>query len=150
MQRGHYFAIVDEVDSILIDEARTPLIISGPTMQKQDQRLYSELKPKIQAIVRKQRELCDGYLRDAEKLCAKAKENGDDADLDYEIGILIYRAQLGQPKHPGLLKLKTNPDNLRRLTDSEMELHKDQTKKELYAQKEHLYFASQNSKDPKL
>ena len=76
VQRGHYFAIVDEVDSILIDEARTPLIISGPTMQKQDQRLYSELKPKIQAIVRKQRELCDGYLRDAEKLCAKAKEDG--------------------------------------------------------------------------
>jgi len=141
VQRGHYFAIVDEVDSILIDEARTPLIISGPTMQKQDQRLYSELKPKIQAIVRKQCELCDGYLRDAEKLCAQAKENDNNSDLDFEIGILLYRAQMGQPKHPGLLKLKTNPDNLRRLNDSEMELHKDQTKKELYAQKEHLFFA---------
>jgi preprotein translocase subunit SecA len=141
VQRGHYFAIVDEVDSILIDEARTPLIISGPTMEKQDQRLYSELKPKIQAIVRKQRELCDGYLRDAEKLCAQAKENGKNSDLDFEIGILLYRAQMGQPKHPSLLKLKTNPDNLRRLNDSELELHKDQTKKELYAQKEHLYFA---------
>jgi preprotein translocase subunit SecA len=110
-------------------------------MVKQDQRLYSELKPKIQAIVRKQRELCDGYLRDAEKLCAQAKENGNNSDLDFEIGILMYRAQMGQPKHPSLLKLKTNPDNLRRLNDSEMELHKDQTKKELYAQKEFLFFA---------
>jgi len=141
VQRGHYFAIVDEVDSILIDEARTPLIISGPTMQKQDQQLYSELKPKIQAIVREQRKLCDGYLRDAEKLSVESGDNGGNADLDYEIGILMYRIQQGQPKHPGLLKLKTDPDNLRRLTNAEMELHKDQTKKQLYAQKENLYFA---------
>ena len=68
VQRGHYFAIVDEVDSILIDEARTPLIISGPAQVKQDQRLYSELKPRIQDLVRQQKRLCDKYIREANEL----------------------------------------------------------------------------------
>lgn len=140
VQRGHYFAIVDEVDSILIDEARTPLIISGPAMVKQDQRLYGELKPRIQDLVRQQKRLCEKYLAEVKELSAKLGDK-EDPDIEHQIGLLLYRVQQGQPKHPGLLEAKVDPANRRRLEKSEMELHKDQTKKELYAQKEHLFFA---------
>ncbi len=140
VQRGHYFAIVDEVDSILIDEARTPLIISGPAMVKQDQGLYGELKPRIQDLVRQQKRLCDKYLNDVRELSTGLGEK-EDADVEHQIGLLLYRVQQGQPKHSGLLDAKVDPANRRRLERSEMELHKDQTKKELYAQKEYLFFA---------
>ena len=140
VQRGYYFAIVDEVDSILIDEARTPLIISGPTMMKQDQGLYTELKPKIQDLVRQQKRLCDKFLAEARELSAKAKEKTD-ADLEHHIGLLLYRVQQGQPRHPGLLEAKIDTANRLRIEKSEMELHKDQTKKALYAEKEQLFFA---------
>lgn len=140
VQRGHYFAIVDEVDSILIDEARTPLIISGPAMVKQDQGLYGELKPRIQDLVRQQKRLCDKCLHDVRELSTGLGEK-EDAEVEHQIGLLLYRVQQGQPKHSGLLEAKVDPANRRRLERSEMELHKDQTKKELYGQKELLFFA---------
>ena len=140
VQRGHYFAIVDEVDSILIDEARTPLIISGPAQVKQDQRLYSELKPRIQDLVRQQKRLCDKYIREVNELIKNLGES-ENAEIEHEIGLLLYRVQQGQPKHSGLLEAKVDPINRRRLELAEMELHKDQTKKLLYAQKEELFFA---------
>ena len=141
VQRGHYFAIVDEVDSILIDEARTPLIISGPTIMKKDQGMYTELKPKIQELWRQQKRLCDKFLAEAKQLAAQAGENGENEELDHQIGVLLYRVQSGQPKHPGLLEAKVDTANRLRLEAAEMELHKDQTKKALYAEKEQLYFA---------
>ena len=143
VQRGHYFAIVDEVDCILIDEARTPLIISGPTMVKQDQRLYSDLKPKIQGLVRQQIKLCDQFLAEAKELAAKAegREGKEDPDLEHHIGVLLYRVQQGQPRHPGLLEAKIDTANRLRIEKAEMELHKDQSKKALYDEKEQLYFA---------
>ena len=140
VQRGHYFAIVDEVDSILIDEARTPLIISGPAQVKQDQRLYSELKPRIQDLVRQQKRLCDKYIREVNELIKNLGES-ENVEIEHEIGLLLYRVQQGQPKHSGLLEAKVDPINRRRLELAEMELHKDQTKKLLYAQKEELFFA---------
>ena len=140
VQRGHYFAIVDEVDSILIDEARTPLIISGPTMVKQDQRLYSELKPKIEEIVRAQRRLCDKYLAEALELAKKAGDQGSE-EVELQIGKLLYRVQQGQPRHAGLAEAKVQTANRLRIERAETELHKDQTKKELYAEKENLFFA---------
>ena len=140
VQRGHYFAIVDEVDSILIDEARTPLIISGPTIMKKDQGMYTQLKPKIQELWRQQKRLCDKFLAEAKQLAAQGSEHGEDEELDHQIGVLLYRVQSGQPKHPGLLEAKVDPANRMRLEAAEMELHKDQTKKALYAEKEQLYF----------
>ena len=101
VQRGHYFAIVDEVDSILIDEARTPLIISGPAQVKQDQRLYSELKPRIQDLVRQQKRLCDKYIREANELIKNLGES-ENAEIEHEVGLLLYRVQQGQ-QHSGLL-----------------------------------------------
>src|SRR6266481_2478435 len=71
VQRGHYYAIVDEVDSILIDEARTPLIISGPSVVNVDNNLYDQFKPVVQSLVFAQERLCNRFLSEAEELIKK-------------------------------------------------------------------------------
>ncbi|HEY1172938.1 MAG TPA: preprotein translocase subunit SecA [Verrucomicrobiae bacterium] len=144
VQRGHYFAIVDEVDSILIDEARVPLIISGPAVVARDNKIYEVLKPGIEALVQSQRRLCSRYIDEAEQLVKKLKGGGiegDKGNLEREIGVLLYRVRLGQPKAEGLARLLEDAENLRMLNKVDLELHSDQTKKELYAQKEELFFA---------
>ena len=98
------------------------------------------MKPKIQELWRQQKRLCDKFLAEAKQLAAQAGEHGEDEELDHQIGVLLYRVQSGQPKHPGLLEAKVDPANRMRLEAAEMELHKDQTKKALYAEKEQLYF----------
>jgi preprotein translocase subunit SecA len=146
VQRGHHFAIVDEVDSILIDEARTPLIISGPAVVAVDNKNYEVFKPAIESLVRQQSRLCERFLREASDLLKKLRpEDGSrpqspDA-LEREIGLLLYRVKLGQPKSAGLMSLLENPDNLRLMNKAELELHGDQSKKQLYAEKEELFFA---------
>src|SRR6202012_637677 len=70
VQRGHYFAIVDEVDSILIDEARTPLIISGPAVRTFDEQ-YAQWKPTVEGLVRAQSQLCNRFLKAAAGLIKK-------------------------------------------------------------------------------
>src|SRR5436189_1400898 len=72
VQRGHYFAIVDEVDSILIDEARVPLIISGPAMQTQDEQ-YGQYKPQVESLFTAQQRLCNRFLSEAEELLRKLR-----------------------------------------------------------------------------
>ncbi len=106
VQRGHYFAIVDEVDSILIDEARTPLIISGPSMHTHDEQ-FAQWKPLVESLVRAQQQLCNRFLADAEKLIKKLNpEDGsnvqDAAGLEREIGLLLFRVKTGQPKSEGV------------------------------------------------
>jgi preprotein translocase subunit SecA len=146
VQRGHYFAIVDEVDSILIDEARTPLIISGPAVANSDNERYVAAKPRIEALIRKQRKHCEQYLDEAKKRIAQLKglEDGkrDEEDLlKYDIGLALYKVKQGQPKSQRLMSILEDPDNLMMMTKAELQLLGDQTKKELYAQKEELYFA---------
>ena len=145
VQRGHYYAIVDEVDSILIDEARTPLIISGPAMVTFDEQ-YATFKAAVELIYRAQERLCNRLLSEAEGYIAKlhpadgsSPQTGD--GLEREMGLLLYRVKLGQPKSPGLLKLLEDPENLRLMNHAELQLHADQKKTELYAQKEELLFA---------
>jgi len=145
VQRGHYFAIVDEVDSILIDEARTPLIISGPAVVNVDNQ-YDKFKPEVDSLVRTQEKLCHRFLTEAEQLIKKLRpEDGSNpekrGDMEHEIGLLLYRVKLGNPKSPGLLKFLENPENHRLMNKAEMELHADQSKKMLYDQKEELFFA---------
>jgi preprotein translocase subunit SecA len=70
VQRGHFYGIVDEVDSILIDEARTPLIISGPAVVTYDEQ-YANFKPAVESLFHAQERLCSRYLSDAEKLLGK-------------------------------------------------------------------------------
>jgi preprotein translocase subunit SecA len=146
VQRGHYFAIVDEVDSILIDEARTPLIISGPAVVTQDNALYTEFKVLVLGIVHAQEQLCNRFLREAEELIKKLHpEDGSNPlepeNLQREIGLLLYRVKTGNPRSPYLLKVLENPENAQLLNAAELELHADQSKKQLYAQKEELFFA---------
>jgi preprotein translocase subunit SecA len=145
VQRGHYFAIVDEVDSILIDEARTPLIISGPSMHTFDEQ-YAQWKPLVENLVRAQEQLCNRYLREADDLLKKLRptdgSNVQNADeLEREIGLLLFRVKTGQPKSEGLMKMLENPENAGLMNRAELELHKDQKKVDLYREKEELIFA---------
>ena len=145
VQRGHYYAIVDEVDSILIDEARTPLIISGPAVVKIDDQ-YGKFKPPVESLVGAQERLCKRFLSEAETLIRNLhpaegpRPEGSEA-LEREIGRLLYRVKLGMPRAEGLLRLSEDPENLRLMNKAEMDLHLDQSKKELYAEKEELFFA---------
>ncbi|MGP8199237.1 MAG: preprotein translocase subunit SecA [Limisphaerales bacterium] len=145
VQRGHYFAIVDEVDSILIDEARTPLIISGAAVIAADTK-YDEFKPAIESLVRTQEKLCARYITEAEAILKKLHpEDGSNPPepeaLEHQAGLLLYRVKIGNPRSPGLAKLLENPENIRMMNKAELELHADQSKKALYAEKEELFYA---------
>jgi preprotein translocase subunit SecA len=145
VQRGHYFAIVDEVDSILIDEARTPLIISGPALVTYDEQ-YGNFKPQVESIFQAQERLCNRYLSEAEDLLKKLKpEDGSAVQnpeaLERQVGLLLFRVKTGTPKSEGLLRVLENPENLRLMNQAELSLHADQKKTELYAEKEQLFFA---------
>ncbi|HJV07331.1 MAG TPA: DEAD/DEAH box helicase, partial [Chromobacteriaceae bacterium] len=97
VQREHAYAIVDEVDSILIDEARTPLIISGPVGNEGDEK-YSELNPKVGDLVRRQTAVVNQLLAEAEPLLADEKRKSEGA-------VKLFQAQLGMPKNKKLQKL---------------------------------------------
>lgn len=96
VQRSHHYAIVDEVDSVLIDDARTPLIISGPVPKGEDQ-LFMELKPRVEKLVNAQKNLVNDLLNQAKKLI----QSGDTE----KGGILLLRAFKGLPKNKALIKL---------------------------------------------
>ncbi|PJC60763.1 MAG: preprotein translocase subunit SecA, partial [Flavobacteriales bacterium CG_4_9_14_0_2_um_filter_35_242] len=95
VQKPHNFAIVDEVDSVLVDDARTPLIISGATPQG-DRHEFNELKPIVEKIVNIQRQLLNSVLADAKKLLAEGNTK--------EGGLLLFRAFRGLPKNKALIK----------------------------------------------
>ncbi len=95
VQRGHYYAIVDEVDSVLIDEARTPLIISGPV--EVDDHKYNELKPRVERIVSTQKNLVAKIIAEADRLLNEGKNE--------EAGVLLFRAYRGDPKNNRLTKM---------------------------------------------
>jgi len=98
VQRGFAYAIVDEVDSVLIDEARTPLIISGPVSHSTNR--YNEMKPLVEQVVKKQTVLTNKLIAEAEELM----KNGD-GEKEYEAGIKLLAVQRGSPKNKKFLKL---------------------------------------------
>jgi preprotein translocase subunit SecA len=147
VQRGHYFAIVDEVDSILIDEARVPLIISGPAVVSNETNFYTQFKPAVEGLVATQQKLCARYLREAEELIAKLHPKDgaapkDSAEIEQELGLLLYRVKIGDPRNVEFHRLLEAPENQRFMNKAEVELHADQSKKSLYEQKEELFFAT--------
>ena len=97
VQGEHQYAIIDEIDSVLIDEARTPLIISGP-VPRGDKHEYNQLKPRIERLVRKQRQLTNQFLNDARKKIADGKEGVEDG------GLALFRAHKGLPKNSALIR----------------------------------------------
>ena len=131
VQRGHYFAIIDEVDSVLIDEARTPLIISGPTTVSTTKQ-YDRFKPIINQIVKKQTLLCNETMQEAKS--ALESQLPDDA------GRAMVKVKFGQPKNRQLLRLMEDPENRRIAEKAETALYQDSQKKELFKVKEELYY----------
>ncbi|MFV0468905.1 MAG: preprotein translocase subunit SecA, partial [Dysgonomonas sp.] len=103
VQRKHNYAIVDEVDSVLIDDARTPLIISGPIPRGEIQ-LYDEYRPRVEVIVKAQRELCTKLLAEARQKIAS-----DDKKIQEEGTLLLYRSFKGLPKNKPLIKYLSEP-----------------------------------------
>ncbi|MCI0512660.1 preprotein translocase subunit SecA [candidate division KSB1 bacterium] len=95
VQRGHNYAIIDEVDSVLVDEARTPLIISGPVEHSTQQ--FSEMKPLVKSLVARQVQLINTIVAEAEELL----KNND----EYGAGVKLLQAQRGAPKNKRLMKL---------------------------------------------
>jgi preprotein translocase subunit SecA len=102
VQRKHHFAMVDEVDSVLIDDARTPLIISGPVPKGDDQQFHV-LKPRVQSLVEAQEKLVRGFLNEAKKAFA---EGNDDPKTG---GLHLFRAHRGLPKYGPLIKFLSEP-----------------------------------------
>ncbi len=130
VQRPHYYAIVDEVDSILIDEARTPLIISGPATVSTHQ--FDRFKPLVEQVVRKQTMLCNRLVTEAEALFEKG-ENEKGADT-------MVKVKFGQPRNKGLLRMMEEPERRKFIDKAELSFFTDTRKEELYALKEELFF----------
>ncbi len=130
VQHGHYFAIIDEVDSILIDEARTPLIISGPSTVSSHQ--FEKYKPLVDQLVKRQTLLCN-------ELISEAKTALEAGDLE-TAGRAMFKVKLGQPRNRQLMRLMEEPENRRLMEKTELSFYQDAQKRELFALKEELYF----------
>jgi preprotein translocase subunit SecA len=111
VQRVPHYAMVDEVDSVLIDDARTPLIISGPMTKKNDDELFNTLKPRVSQIVDAQRSLVSGFLIEAKKLIAEGSKK--------EGGLSLFRAHRGLPKSKPLIKYLSELGNKKLLLETE-------------------------------
>ena len=130
VQRKHHYAIVDEVDSVLIDDARTPLIISGPTA-KSDTSQFDELKPKVDKLVSAQKRLVTQILADSKRLIAESKtEDG---------GLLLLRAYKGLPKNNALIKYLSEEGNKSLLLKTE-NFYMQNNNKEMPKVTDELYF----------
>jgi preprotein translocase subunit SecA len=124
VQRGFHFAIVDEVDSVLIDEARTPLIISGPVDDRGDA-MFDEMKPLVERLVRAQQQWATTTLADGERLL-------EDREKEWEAGIKLLQVQRAAPKHKRLIKLYSDRPEVKRLiTKVELEYLRDKRMHEL-------------------
>ena len=130
VQRGYYYAIIDEVDSILIDEARTPLIISGPAPSSSHQ--YFELKPKVEGLVKKQRALCNRIVREIKEHLENEKQ--ETAQL------LMYQVHHGMPKHRQWMHLLENPAHRRLHEQIENAMLTDMRKEQARELREELFF----------
>jgi preprotein translocase subunit SecA len=104
VQRKHHFAMVDEVDSVLIDDARTPLIISGPVPRGEEQQFHA-LKPRIERLVEEQRKVVNNSLIEAKRLIAEGKTDKETG------GLALFRAQRGLPKNSALIKFMSEDGN---------------------------------------
>lgn len=133
VQREHWFAIVDEVDSVLIDEARTPLIISGPVGQT-DQK-YEEMNPRVRKVVNAQNQIVNSFMLEAQQLLDKK-----DKESVKHAGVLLLRASRGLPKHKRLMKLMQDPDLQKLRRDTEMEYLRDKGSR-MHEIDDELYYA---------
>jgi len=138
VQRKHNYAIVDEVDSVLVDDARTPLIISGPVPQG-DRHEFTELKPKIDNLVNLQRTLLNGVLAEAKKLIREGNTK--------EGGFLLLRVHRGLPKNKALIKFLSEEGVKQLLQKTENQYMADNNR-DMHKVDEALYFVIEEKKQP--
>ena len=131
VQRKHHYAIVDEVDSVLIDDARTPLIISGPVAKAQDDEQYMEFRPYVESLYQKQRALVTQVLNDAKKAIAAGKED--------EGGMLLLRAYKGLPKYQPLIKFLSE-QGVKQLMQKAENYYMQDNEREMHIVTDELYF----------
>ncbi len=122
VQRKHHFAMVDEVDSVLIDDARTPLIISGPVGHSDNTQQFFDLKPRIEKLVDAQRKAVNQFLIEAKKKIAEGNDDPKDG------GLALMRAHRGLPKNSALIKFLSESGNRVKLQKSENYYLADQQK----------------------
>lgn len=133
VQRKHNFAIVDEVDSVLIDDARTPLIISGP-VPKGDDQLFEELRPKVERLVNAQKTLATKYLADARNLM-----KSEDKKTQEEGALALFRSYKGLPKNKPLIKYLSEPGMKSILLKTE-EFYMQENNRNMHIATDPLYF----------
>ena len=133
VQRKHHFAMVDEVDSVLIDDARTPLIISGPIGKQDNIEQFFELKPRIEKLVDAQKRAINSFLTEAKKKIAEGNDDPKDG------GLALFRAHRGLPKNSALIKFLSEPGIRVKLQKTENYYLADQ-QKEMPKADEELYF----------
>lgn len=133
VQRKHNYAIVDEVDSVLIDDARTPLIISGPVPKGEDQ-LFEELRPKVERLVNTQKSLATKYLADARNLL-----KSEDKKSQEEGGLALFRSYKGMPKNKPLIKYLSE-QGIKALLLKTEEFYMQENNRNMYIATDPLYF----------
>ena len=133
VQRGHNYAIVDEVDSVLIDDARTPLIISGPVPKGEDQ-MFDEYKERVASLVRTQTTLTTKLLAEA-----KAKMSSEDSKTREEGELALFRSFKGLPKSKALIKFLSEPGIKVRMQKTE-EFYLQENEKNMHIATDELYF----------
>ncbi len=133
VQRKHHFAMVDEVDSVLIDDARTPLIISGPIGHNTGEQQFFELKPRIEKLVEAQKKAVNQFLNEAKKKIAEGNDDPKDG------GLALFRAHRGLPKNSALIKFLSEPGMRVKLQKAENHYLADQ-QREMPKADEELYF----------
>ncbi len=130
VQRGHYLAIIDEVDSILIDDARTPLIITGASGSSDHP--FDAHKPRVEQLVKRQTALCNQIASGIKAMLGKGDKPA--------AGLLLLKLKLGQPRHRQFLRLMENPELRRLLEKTELQYQQQAFRKDIYKLKEELYF----------
>lgn len=135
VQRKHHYAIVDEVDSVLIDDARTPLIIAGPT-PKGDDHMFHELKPKVEKLVNAQRTYVNTILADAKKLFPEIQK---DKEKEKECGMKLLRCHRGLPKNKALIKFLSEP-GVRALLQKTESIYLQDNQREMHKVDAELFF----------
>ncbi len=136
VQREHFYCIVDEIDSILVDEARTPLIISGPAPIEREQP-FTRLKPGVDRLVNDQTRLCNKLAGEAKDLLEKTGVTDDDRQTATR---KMLQVKMGNPKNKQLLRLMEIPEARKLLDKIETEVNSDLNKDELYKLKEELFY----------
>jgi len=158
VQRKHHYAMVDEVDSVLIDDARTPLIISGPVPKGDDQQFHI-LKPRVQQLVEVQKQVVNKSLQEARKLIAEGKDDAVNG------GLHLFRAYRGLPKNSALIKFLSEPNIKVKMqksenyylteqqkhmpeVDEELFFHIDEKNNQVDLTEKGLHFITKGGEDP--